>query len=297
VSLDGKASRMLEAAMAGNEFTSNPGSDRCGVDGLAIAADGNVLVWCSFSRRVARLETIDGKGRLVKQPKLRMGPELVASSLDATHHLGMVLFHTADPNISEFAGMACANCHLEGRSDGLSWRIQQRELQTPMLAGRMVGTQPFKWDGDAKDLPTSIRATVERLGGSGLSRKHVAALAAYLEGLPAVRTPTRDAPAIARGRALFESAELGCTGCHDGAAYTDQQRHEFGPRQRGTRRDLIDTPSLVGLAASAPYFHDGSAATLEVLLRDHGTVHGMVDGATELTDAQIRDLVAFLESL
>jgi len=53
---------------------------------------------------------------------------------------------------------------------------------------------------------------------------------------------------------------------------------------------------LVGLAASAPYFHDGSAATLEALLRDRGAVHGMAE-TSKLTDTQVADLTAFLETL
>ena len=57
-----------------------------------------------------------------------------------------------------------------------------------------------------------------------------------------------------------------------------------------------DTPSLLGIAASAPYFHDGSAATIEALLRDRGAVHGMADTA-KLTDEQVADLTAFLETL
>jgi hypothetical protein len=50
------------------------------------------------------------------------------------------------------------------------------------------------------------------------------------------------------------------------------------------------------VAASAPYYHDGSAPTLESLLRDRGAVHGMSD-MTKLTNAQVADLTAFLETL
>ncbi len=258
---------------------------RCGADGLAIAPDGSVLVWCSFPRAIVRVTT---NGKIVA----KVGPELVASSLDVQQHLGMVMFHTADENVSAFGGLSCGNCHLDTRADGESWLIEGQRLQTPMLAGRMVGTAPFKWDGGAKDLPASLRATVERLGGEGLSKKHIAALAAYLESMPAVRTPTRDHVAVARGKALFESAELGCTQCHEGAMLTDKQRHAFGTTQ------LFDTPSLVGLAASAPYFHDGSAPTLGTLLRDHGGVHGMAsDASAALTDAQVADLAVYLETL
>jgi mono/diheme cytochrome c family protein len=265
---------------------------RCGVDGLAAAPDGALYVWCSFTRSVARLDTLDGKGALrAAVPRAAVGPELVASTMAPARHDGMVLFHTANESISQFAGLACASCHLDGRSDGLSWRIHGQDLQTPMLCGRMVGTAPFKWDGTAPDLASSVRATVTRLGGDGLSKPHVAALVAYLEGMPAVRTPPpRDPAAVARGQALFDS-DLGCTACHDGAAYTDRARHDF----RGAKR--VDTPSLVGLAASAPYFHDGSAATLEAVLRERGAVHGMADAARALSDAEVGDLVAYLQTL
>ncbi|HET9989412.1 MAG TPA: c-type cytochrome [Kofleriaceae bacterium] len=258
---------------------------RCGADGLAIDQDGSVLVWCSFTRAVVRVTPSATK------LDAKVGPELVTSNLDATQHLGLVMFHTASTDVSQAGGLSCGNCHVDGRSDGESWLIHDDRLQTPMLAGRMVGTAPFKWDGGAKDLPTSLRATIERLGGTGLSKKHIAALTAYLEALPAVRTPTRDPAAVARGKTLFDSGELGCTSCHDGAMFTDRERHKFGGK-------AIDTPSLVGLAASAPYFHDGSAPTLEALLRDHGTVHGMAGTETgALTDARAADLKAYLETL
>ena len=83
----------------------------------------------------------------------------------------------------------------------------------------------------------------------------------------------------------------GCRSCHDGPSYTDRQRHKLV----GTLQES-DTPSLLGVAASAPYFHDGSAATLESLLRDRGAVHGMADTA-RLTEQDVADLTAFLDTL
>ncbi len=261
---------------------------RCGADGLAIAADGTVLVWCSFTRSVARFAPGRTPGQLAKVAK---GPELVASTLDEKRHAGLVLFHSANEHIAGFGGMSCGNCHLDGRADGLSWRIGETELQTPILSGRIAGTAPYKWDGGATDLPASLKATITRLGGSGLSKKDLASLTAFVESMPAPRAPSQDGKAVTRGKALFESAELGCASCHEGRAYTDRDRHTFGGTQ------AFDTPGLAGLAASAPYFHDGSAVTLEEVLRDRGRVHGMADEAKALSPAQLRDLVAFLESL
>ncbi|HEY0192692.1 MAG TPA: c-type cytochrome, partial [Kofleriaceae bacterium] len=146
-----------------------------------------------------------------------------------------------------------------------------------------------KWDGGDPTLRASLHSTMKRLGGSGLSKAQTDSLAAYLEALPAVRTPTQDAVAVARGKQVFETE--GCRSCHDGPAYTDRERHKM----TGTLKQS-DTPSLIGVAASAPYFHDGSAATIEALLRDRGAVHGMADTA-KLSDQQVADLTAFLDTL
>lgn len=267
------------------------GKDRCGPDGVAVAGDGDVLVWCAFTRTIQRVDFVDAKGSLTATSKVTAGPQLVASRMPANQHEGYVLFHTADPAMSQRGAMACSTCHPDNRTDGLSWRIEKKELQTPILAGRVVGTHPYKWDGGDKDITTSLTMTMKRLGGFGLDKARTAALVAYVEALPAPRAPTRAAAMVARGKKVFDSAEAGCRSCHDGPAYTDQEKHKFS----GTLAES-DTPSLVGLAASAPYFHDGSAATLEALLRDRGAVHGMGD-ASKLSEQQVSDLIAFLETL
>lgn len=255
----------------------------CGPDGVAVAA-GKAWVWCSLSRRVAQL-ALDGSQTVV------LGPEATTSSRGKLAQRGLEIFRAGnDGRVSTRGAMACASCHPDGRADGLSWRIEGHTLQTPVLSGRVAGTHPYKWDGGDKDLTTSLTSTMRRLGGVGLDAGDVAALAAYLEALPAPRAPTRERAQIARGKKLFAGA-LGCDGCHGGARLTDGDRHELASDLKE-----VDTPSLIGLAASAPYYHDGSAATLEALLRDTGLVHGMAD-VQELTDGQIADLVAYLETL
>ncbi|MEM7151872.1 MAG: hypothetical protein AAF799_03475 [Myxococcota bacterium] len=53
---------------------------------------------------------------------------------------------------------------------------------------------------------------------------------------------------------------------------------------------------MVGLAHSAPYYHDGSAGDLRTLLTDRGTIHDMAD-LDSLTEVQIADLSAYLRTL
>ncbi|MBP9086589.1 MAG: c-type cytochrome [Kofleriaceae bacterium] len=267
----------------------NADQDRCGPTGLAIASDGSVAVWCSFRRSVATVFFTEENNAVVGT--VSHGATLVASALSTKQHQGMVAFHIADARTSAGGAMACSSCHPDGRTDGLTWRIEKNELQTPVLAGRIAGTHPYKWDGGDKNLAISLTSTVRRLGGMGIDANMATALAAYLEKLPRPRAPTRNPDQVARGKALFESAAVGCNSCHHGAAYTDNESHALD----GTLAN-VDTPSLIGLAASAPYYHDGSAATLPSMLRNHGMVFGMAD-TDKLNSQQVADLTAFLESL
>jgi cytochrome c peroxidase len=78
-----------------------------------------------------------------------------------------------------------------------------------------------------------------------------------------------------RGWNIFQSIK--CNNCHDGILFTDQQYHNIGigmdqkepdpGRGKVTNKPedtgAFKTPTLRDIAKSAPYFHDGSAKTLE----------------------------------
>lgn len=262
----------------------------CGPDGLSVAGD-TLYVHCELTRSVAVADLASTSGAQVIG--FHQLGELGPSARSPAAQRGAELFRRGrDGRISVGGFMACASCHPEGRTDGLSWRIEGHNLQTPLLAGRVSGTHPFKWDGQDKDLPTSLTNTVGRLGGAGLTPGDVADLQAFLESLPEPVAPTpADADAIARGRALFASDETGCANCHDGPKLTDGSQYALT-----TNIGKVDTPSLIGLAHTAPYYHDGSAQTLRALLTDRGSVHDMGQTA-HLDDAQLDDLIAYLESL
>jgi len=262
---------------------------RCGPDGIAITRERDALVWCGFSRSILRVSGLAGGGRFADDARVSAGPTLAASSWTELEHDGHVLFHVSRAAIHADGALACATCHPEGRADGLTWHIGGRRHQTPMLGGRLAGTAPYKWDGSDPTLAASLATTARRLHGRELDAGQIAALSAYLEALPPPRPPTRDPAAVARGRLLFEG-ELACATCHEGPRYTDGDRHTFD------RNPAYDTPSLIGLAASAPYFHDGSAETLDDLLRGYGTARGMAD-FDALSPADRADLRAFLETL
>lgn len=78
-----------------------------------------------------------------------------------------------------------------------------------------------------------------------------------------------------RGWNIFQAIK--CNNCHDGILFTDQQYHNIGIGMDQPEPDLgrfkvtnkpedtgaFKTPTLRDIAKSAPYFHDGSAKTLE----------------------------------
>lgn len=266
----------------------------CGPEGLAVDPDdGDVLVFCALTRKVVRLS---GDPASPNAPVVvAHSNELAASRLSAEAQRGQELFRRGNAQeISTFGAMACSSCHGEQRTDGLSWRLQGKNLQTPLLAGRIQGgdPHPHKWDGQDPSLQASLSNTVQRLGGTGVSAQQVRELTAFLESTPAPRKPTvEDAGAVARGQQLFESDITGCASCHYGPLLTDEQQYDLAS-------DLaeVNTPSLIGLAQSAPYYHDGSARTLESMLKDNASIHDMGNVA-KLTDVQISDLVQYLETL
>jgi mono/diheme cytochrome c family protein len=59
----------------------------------------------------------------------------------------------------------------------------------------------------------------------------------------------------------------------------------------------FNSPSLLGLSMSAPYFHDGSAQTLEQVMAKHTLVKGGPTISTVLTAQQVKDVLDFVRSI
>lgn len=261
----------------------------CGPNGVAVTDSGEVLAYCAL---IQTMVTVTPETKTSK-PALTMSGTLAQSLLSPAARRGRALFRKGgDHALSGFGLLACESCHPESRTDGLSWRIQGQSLQTPVLSGRIRGTAPFKWDGGDKTIDQSLRNTVTRLGGHGITRQQAHDLRAFLESEPRPRAPrVSDARAVARGRALFQSDRTGCADCHSGALLTDRNSHELAADM-----ERVDTPSLIGVSVSAPYYHDGSAATLRAVLMDQGSIHGM--GNTEdLSARDIDNLIAYMRTL
>lgn len=95
------------------------------------------------------------------------------------------------------------------------------------------------------------------------------------------------------GYQLFKS--LGCSSCHQGVNVGGnlfERQGVFRPLVPG-KPEIVRVPSLRNVAATAPYFHDGSAPTLDEAVRKMAAAQ--LDRT--LTDQQVDSLVAFLKTL
>jgi len=95
------------------------------------------------------------------------------------------------------------------------------------------------------------------------------------------------------GYRLFKS--FGCSSCHQGVNIGGnlfERQGIFRQLVKG-QPETVRVPSLRNVAATAPYFHDGSAATLEEAVKRMAAAQ--LDRT--LTDQQVTSIVAFLQTL
>jgi len=95
------------------------------------------------------------------------------------------------------------------------------------------------------------------------------------------------------GYRLFKS--LGCIACHQGVNVGGNLYERHGIFHPLARPDppILRVPSLRNVATTAPYFHDGSAPTLQAAVR----AMGRAQLNSTLTDTQVDSIVAFLRTL
>jgi cytochrome c peroxidase len=88
---------------------------------------------------------------------------------------------------------------------------------------------------------------------------------------------------------------LGCASCHQGVNVGGNlfQRHGIFHPLASPEPAVLRVPSLRNVAATPPYFHDGSAPTLDVAVRKMARAQLN----SELTDRQAEVIVVFLRTL
>jgi cytochrome c peroxidase len=95
------------------------------------------------------------------------------------------------------------------------------------------------------------------------------------------------------GYRLFKT--LGCASCHQGANIGGNlfERHGIFHPLASPKPEILRVPSLRNVATTPPYFHDGSAETLDDAVRKMG----LAQLNSTLTDQQVKAIVAYLQTL
>ncbi|QJR16029.1 Ig-like domain-containing protein [Usitatibacter palustris] len=260
---------------------------------------------------------------------------IAAETLAANVLNGKRIFYNADDaRMNRDKYISCASCHQDGGQDGRVMDFTDRGegfRNTVALTGRRgTGQGRVHWTAnfdEIQDFEHDIRNAFLGTGfmtnaqfntgtrntplgdpKTGVSAD-LDALAAYVSSLSSVGTsPFRNADgsltaAAVAGQALF--ASQGCNSCHSGADFTDSAigtLHDVGTIKASSGRRLnqaltgFDTPTLKGVWETAPYLHDGSAATLRDVLTTQNTSnrHG---NTTSLTSTQLDQIVAYLQQI
>lgn len=254
---------------------------------------------------------------------------LAADPMPERLRLGQRLFYSANSAaypLTQNFWMSCSSCHLEGSTDAVTWRFDVGPRDTPSNAGGPINTG-FLLRQALRNSVVDYDATIDVEQGGTFHRGFAAqqplldALAAFVnQAIPFPQNPNLVEGGLTdgqkRGQAIFQAS---CTTCHTGAYLTDSGAgnptldlngpivlHDIGTCVTGgafpdrAKPDEVvgkmhtacdfDTPSLRGVFATPPYFHDGSAATLM-------DVVDRLPFSSGLSPSQKADLVSYLETL
>jgi YVTN family beta-propeller protein len=228
---------------------------------------------------------------------------------------GERLFHNA--KITFHRQYSCHSCHPDGHVDGLAYDIEADGIGISPVDNRtlrgILDTAPFKWEGTNPSLQRQCgpRLAVFFTRLTPFNPQELDALDYYITTIP--RPPNRFralnaalTPAQRRGKAVYERTNTNdgremrvtdrCLTCHPPPYFTDRKVHDVGTKQPNDRTGKFDVPHLNNIYDSAPYLHNGMAATLEEIWTVYNAydTHGVTN---DMTKDQLNDLVEYLKTL
>ncbi|MCK5281539.1 MAG: beta-propeller fold lactonase family protein, partial [Cyclobacteriaceae bacterium] len=274
--------------------------------GLAIAPDGKfVYVMEQMTDHISMIDT--EKMEVVNTIDLG-GPKTITAT-----RKGGQLFRNAGHTFHE--QYSCYTCHPDGHEDGLTYDLtgSGRDLANVQTLRDLNGTAPYKWIGTNQSVykQCGMRFSMFVTRTESFSPENLDALVAYilrelthppnLHSLPGGQLTE----AQKRGKVIYERTMTNdereipvkdrCITCHIGPNYSNLEMADVGTLKDNDNPTLFDAPNLNNVYESAPYLHDGSAATLEEIwtkFNDHDK-HGF---ANDMTKNQLNDLVEYMKS-
>jgi cytochrome c peroxidase len=243
------------------------------------------------------LTAIDLAASTLKLESIPLGPKQEMSII----RKGEFYFH--DATICLQGWQSCASCHPgDARADGLNWDLLNDGIGNPKNTKSLLlahQTPPAMFLGVRTNAEAAVRAGIKHILFTDQPDEIPAAIDEYLKSFKPVSSPHlvhgKLSDAAKRGKKLFSKA--GCADCHVPGLYTDLQPHDVGTRAAYDRpADQFYTPTLIEIWSTAPYLHNGSAATIRdvITTRNARGQHGDVSG---LSSQEIDDLCEYVLSL
>jgi len=245
------------------------------------------------------LSVVDFTTQYPKFESIPLGPKKEMSLI----RKGAFYFH--DAGICFQGWHSCSTCHPgEARVDGLNWDLLNDGIGNPKNNKSLLyahKTPPSMSVGVREDARSAVRAGIKHILFTVQPEAIPQSIDEYLMSLTPVPSPRlvngKLSDAAKRGEKVFKDAKVGCAVCHPTGAFTDLKPYDVGTLGRFDKAgEKFDTPTLIEIWRTAPYLHDGSAATIRDVLttKNAKDEHGKT---SHLTKQQIDDLAEYILSL
>jgi cytochrome c peroxidase len=249
-----------------------------------------------FSDSLSRVDLAEPAKRI---PPIALGPAVSMSQV----RLGEYYFHSAEKCFQGW--QSCASCHPgDARVDAYNWDLLNDGIGNPKNNRSLLYShriQPAMALGVRASAEMAVRAGFKFIQFTEQPEEVASAVDAYLKSLEPVPSPRlikgQLSPTAQRGEKLFHNPQVGCAECHPRGLFTDMKRYDVGTRGALDRPgDEFYTTTLIEVWRTAPYLHDGSAATMREVLttRNAGDQHGRT---SHLQPAEIDALIEYVLSL
>jgi YVTN family beta-propeller protein len=276
--------------------------------GLAVSPDGKLLYIA---------EQLEDRIAVVNVENLETISSIVVGNTDVSiNRKGRRLFTNAGGTYQN--QFACYTCHPDNHEDGLVYNMAAsdmgRNLANTQSLREINHTAPFKWNGKNQTVykQDGMRFSTVLTRNEGFSFDQLDAITAFI--LTGIKSPpnlqyNNNGELTAsqeRGKIMFERSidndgkpipeKDRCVTCHPPPYFSNFQFADVGTLAENDDPTDFDTPHLNNVFTSAPYLHDGRAATLEEIWTkyahhdEHGRVNDMLKG-------QLNDLIDYLKSI
>jgi YVTN family beta-propeller protein len=213
---------------------------------------------------------------------------------------------------------SCYTCHPDYHEDGLVYNMASKDMGRNLTNTQSLRdvskTAPFKWNGKNQTVykQDGIRFSTVLTRTEQFSYPDLDAITSFIMTGISYPPNLQNKPneelteAQLRGKKFFERTkdkkgieipvENRCITCHPAPYYTNRMLRDVGTLATSDDSIRFDVPHLNNIYASAPYLHDGRAATLEEIWTKYSPYdkHGV---ANDLTKIELNEMIEYLKTL